>query len=109
MKTNLKSIRKSKGMTQDQLAQAVGASKRQIGAWERGENELPIDYAYAIADKLDCTLDDIAGRVRYAVIEMPKDELVTSDEQELLKLYRGLPERGKHAVIAGLRDFAERQ
>ena len=38
MELNLREIRKKKGMTQNELALAVGASKRQIGAWERGES-----------------------------------------------------------------------
>lgn len=63
MELNLREIRKKKGLTQNELALAVGATKRQIGAWERGENDLPMDFALSIADTLGCTVDDIARRI----------------------------------------------
>ena len=44
MELNLREIRKKKGLTQNELALAVGATKRQIGAWERGENDLPMEF-----------------------------------------------------------------
>lgn len=62
MKLNMRKLRKAKGMTQTELGNCVSATTRQIGAWERGENELPLDYAYMIADALDCTIDELVNR-----------------------------------------------
>lgn len=107
MENRLRELRKKKGMTQDQLAQAVGATKRQIGAWERGENELPMDYADAIAELFDCSIDNLAGRIHYAVVRLD-DPPLNDDERELVDLFRSLPQKGRHAVLVGLRDFAGR-
>ena len=95
MKLNLDELRKKKKMTQEMLASAVGASKRQIGAWERGENDIPMDFAVLIADTLDCSIDDIAGReVNYAYVSL------SDDEKSLLKDYRDSSEEGRKAIEA---------
>lgn len=70
MNLSLRDIRKRSGMTQDQLAKAIGATKRQVGAWERGENDLPMDYAWMIADLLQCSIDDIAGRETLPICDL---------------------------------------
>ena len=83
-------------MTQEQLAKSIGATKRQIGAWERGENDLPMDYASIIADVLDCSIDDIAGReARPIMPELP----LSVDEYDLLSTYRELSETQKEALL----------
>ena len=84
-------------MTQEELAFAVGATKRQIGAWERGENDIPMDYAVSIADILDCSVDDIAGRVR-----RPSHE-----EEELLRLFRNSSRRTKDAIMTTVRAMSK--
>ena len=102
MKLNLKALRKQKGMTQGKLAEMVGATTRQIGAWERGENELTLDYASAIADVLDCSIDDIANRDSYSNIY-----LNTLDEHELVVLFRMLPIVAKRSALAAFRTYLE--
>lgn len=59
-----------------------------------------------IANKYGVTVDYLMGEtdIRYSVISM-NDEL-NEEEQELIKLYRKLPQKGKHALLIGLRDFA---
>lgn len=102
MLSDMKRLRKERGFTQEQLAAMVNATKRQIGAWERGENELPMDYGVVIADVLNCTLDELSGR------QCPAATIsnVTDDERELLELYRSLSARGQNAVLVGLREYA---
>lgn len=99
MKLNLKEIRKSRKMTQQELAHAVGATKRQIGAWERGENDIPMDYASTIADVLKCTMDDIAGR---SVLIAETDPA----EKELVDIYRNLNAHGREQLMVFARGCA---
>lgn len=58
----LKTIRKSKGVTQKQLAQAVGASERGIQSYEIGERKPAFDQLLALADYFDVSLDYLCGR-----------------------------------------------
>lgn len=51
--------RQDAGLTQQQLADAVGATQKQISAWETGQNEPSIKVLKAMAQALDCTVDDL--------------------------------------------------
>ena len=109
MKLSMRTLRKSHGFTQEELAKAVGATKRQVGAWERGENDLPMDFAVAIADALECTIDDIAGReTRYYFVDTsqrPQDAL-TDEERDLLDTFRALDDRGRREALYAVRGIA---
>lgn len=94
MELNLKELRKRKGMTQEELAAAVGATKRKIGAWERGENDIPMDYAVSIADVLNCTVDEIAGR-KTSVPVLSLDYT----ERLLIRLYRNLDNEARQLLV----------
>ena len=87
-------------MTQDELAKAVNATKRQIGAWERGENDLPLDFAYAIADVLGCTIDDIAG------INAGDASELTPYELELVDIMRSITPQGQRQLLVFARGIA---
>lgn len=71
-------IRKSRGMSQEALAEKVGVSRQAVSKWETGE-ALP-DYAklIALADALEVSLDYLCGReprvetVPAVVTESPK-------------------------------------
>ena len=58
----LRTIRKSRGITQKQLAQAVGASERGLQSYEIGERKPAFDQLLALADFFDVSLDYLVGR-----------------------------------------------
>lgn len=60
--TQLKTIRKSKGLTQKQLAVDIGASERGIQQYELGERKPAFDVLIALADYFDVSLDYLCGR-----------------------------------------------
>lgn len=51
--------RQNAGLTQQQLASAVGATQKQISAWETSQNEPSIKVLKAMAQALDCKIDDL--------------------------------------------------
>ena len=51
--------RQNANLTQQQLADAVGATQKQISAWETGQNEPSIKVLKAIAQALGCTVGDL--------------------------------------------------
>lgn len=51
--------RLSAGMTQAQLAQAVGVLPQQIGSWERGERHPKLAALTRIAGALGCPLENL--------------------------------------------------
>lgn len=59
---HLKEIRKSKGLTQKQLATGIGASERGIQQYELNERKPAFDILIALADYFDVSLDYLTGR-----------------------------------------------
>jgi transcriptional regulator with XRE-family HTH domain len=60
--TRIIEIRKEKGMSQDQLAKALGATPTTVGRYERDEVKPSIEMAVKIAEALDVSLDYLTGR-----------------------------------------------
>ena len=61
-------LRRRKGLTQDKLAERVadaGWTGATISRYETGEREMGITSFIAIADALNTSLDELAGRKRY--------------------------------------------
>lgn len=52
---NLRSIRKSKGFSQERLAYDAGIDRSYLGKVERGEVNLTIERLYLLADCLQCS------------------------------------------------------
>ena len=50
---NIKTIRKTKGLTQKQLGQLLGVSQAAIGQFESGKSNLTIDTIKKIAEALE--------------------------------------------------------
>lgn len=57
----MKEIRLARGMTQQQLADAVGISSQAIHYYETGQREPPFDIFKRICEVLGCTPNDLMG------------------------------------------------
>ena len=58
---NIQVTRQAAGLTQEQLAAAVGVSRQTVAKWESGETSPDLEHAAALADALGCTLDALAN------------------------------------------------
>ena len=54
-------LRKEKGLTQDQIAEVLGASPQTISRWETGTSCPDITMLPAIASYFDITTDELLG------------------------------------------------
>lgn len=59
---HLKNIRKNHGVTQKQLAAAIGASERGIQQYELNERKPGFDTLITLADFFDVSIDYLVGR-----------------------------------------------
>ena len=59
---HLKNLRKSRKLTQKQLALEIGASERGIQQYELGVRKPTYDKLIALADYFDVSLDYLVGR-----------------------------------------------
>ena len=58
----IRELRERKGMTQAELAKAVNVSKATACQWESGLRRPSLVNLLALANVLECTIDDIVGR-----------------------------------------------
>lgn len=91
MDLQLKRLRKQAGLTQAELAQKIGTTLRVVSAWERGETDLPLDFAIEIANVFHCSLDALAGRDQRPSFSDPGQE-------QLNYSYESLNEHGKDTL-----------
>ncbi len=97
--------------TQKDAAKFFGVSLSTYKKWEQGQGMMNGEQLREIAMKYDTTVDFLLGvsSVNYAVVDLPNDDELADDERELLACYRSLSTKGRHAVLTGLRDFANGQ
>jgi transcriptional regulator with XRE-family HTH domain len=62
MGKRLQRLRQERGLTQTQLAEKAGVPFRSLQNWEYGRRTILFDAAVKLADALDVTLDELAGR-----------------------------------------------
>ena len=98
----IKILRMKRGITQDQLAEAVHMGRSAIGNYEQGIREPDLDTVEAFADYFDVSIDDLLGRDELTAITktpMPKtaeakilsagvDRMPASDRERLLSMVR---------------------
>ncbi len=58
---NIKSKREKKGLSQQQLADAVGCARANIAQYELGSKAPSLAMSKALARFFGCTLDELAG------------------------------------------------
>ena len=83
----IRELRKEKGITQEQLADAVNVKKYTIGDWERNRTEPNITTLVAMADYFEVSTDYLLGRSDDTGLVQANANL-TPDEEEVLMLYR---------------------
>lgn len=62
MSNNLKALRKKRKLTQDRLSKLSGVNRVSIARYEAASRNMTLETAAKIADALNCTIDQIAGR-----------------------------------------------
>ena len=75
---SIKALRKSKSMTQKELAQALGISRATVAKYEAGLRTPNMDMIMKLSDVLGCTTDYLLGRTRF-----PYPKLTTLEDNFL--------------------------
>lgn len=103
----LKELRKTKGVSQEQVASALGITFRAYQNYEYGQREPNIEMLNKMADYFGTSIDYLLGR---DTSEKPVIDLLAAQfdmsalEQEIIKGYLDLPE----SMRDNLMDFLER-
>lgn len=105
-----KQLRKEKGLSQVELAKALGISKACISMIEIGKNEPTANTVTRYADFFGCSTDYLLGRSDdLGVISIKTEKpALTKDEQEMLDIYRALQPMHRSQVLEYARYTADR-
>ena len=94
MKTNIRQIRKARGLTQKQLADMIDVSESIISQYENERKSPSNETLLKLGEALDCSVSDILDD-RKAF-----DFALSTLERDLIQKYRALDERGRKVVDA---------
>ena len=97
----IKEYRKRKHMTQRDLAEAINATERVVGSWERGETPICLDDACIVARALGCTPNDLCNW--YEDNPQVSVEYDGSYERELVDAARSMDEIGRDMLASNAR------
>ncbi len=83
-------LRKERGMTQYDLADALGIQQNQVSRYERGLVNTPLHVLITMADLFNTTTDYLLGRsnIPHPGTEPDPNPDLTPDEIDLLQTYR---------------------
>jgi transcriptional regulator with XRE-family HTH domain len=95
----LLALRKARGLTQEQLAEATGSTQRAISSYETQASYPPAPVLAELAQGLGVTIDELMGARKPAkALQQPMD----AETRRLWKKFRqvmSLPERDQRAVM----------
>lgn len=97
----LKEFRQKNGMTQEDVAKALGIPKKTYQNYEREVREADFSVLCALADLYEVTLDELMGR--RAVSPGKLHALVAEAERqqdELIGIFQGLSTEGRTVLMA---------
>lgn len=93
---NIKDIRARKGLTQAEVASALGVSPVVYSRYETGSRQPSIDMLVQMADIFGVTVDYLLGR------RIAEDSSLSDFEQRLLNAARNADERARQDALSVL-------
>jgi transcriptional regulator with XRE-family HTH domain len=92
--------RKALGITQSQLAEALGLTFQQVQKYERGVNRVSASVLVKIAQRLDCPVSFLLGEEGGGAAEqIAPSVMVTPGAVELLEIYAKIGDRRARAAL----------
>lgn len=105
MKLNIRNMRKNAGLTQTELAEAIGVNLSTVGNWERLVTCPDAEQVWNCAVALGCTPNDILGWYE----DHPREdggERLTSEEREIVGCYRDSTPQWQNQILMSARGSA---
>jgi transcriptional regulator with XRE-family HTH domain len=110
----LKLVRTRLGLTQAELAKALGVSRFAVIKWEKGERDVPSSIYEVLGKQFGVNLNWLLTGEGEPFIATPKDpvkkkdlyEGLSQEDRELLELIKNLPPKDKDLVIQLLKRVA---
>lgn len=102
----LKLLRTNKGLTQNELSQALKVSRSTIGMYENGSREPDYEMLEFIADFFNVDIDYLLGRtLKTTKIIQPIENIHQSSTPDIIKYYNQLNDTGKAEATERVKEL----
>ena len=91
----IRELRKCRGISQTELAEAIGMTHSAIARYELGSRRMNVDTIRKMCDYFGCSMDYLMGQ----------PEQPTSDDEGILVAYRALNDRDRKIVDMIFQDY----
>lgn len=98
---NLSKLRKERGLTTQQVGEALKIAKGTLNHWETGRCEPNISMLKKLADFFCVSIDYLVG----ATPRISSGETLTDSEADLLKFFRGVDNTSQRATLRMLKSL----
>ena len=104
----IRELREEKGLSQAEVAQAVGGTQSNLAKWEKGTVQPSADFVKKLAEFFDVSADYLLERTdELGVLVMPGHvPPLSADEREVLSLYASLSPTRKEDLKIYLRALS---
>lgn len=108
MLENLRKLREDVGVSQKQLAEAIGVSQQSINKYENHNIEPDIETLIRIAEFFDTSVDYLIGHstVRRKIEEVAAYEL-NAEESQIVNSFRKLTAKQRKCVATVIASYSE--
>lgn len=104
MSNRLKELRRSAGVTQKELAAALGVAQPTLSGWENDRFQIDYDSLIKIADYFNTSIDYLLGRDTESSLSrsdiVTEKPVVRSDDEKLLGVYHSLDDQSKTQLMS---------
>jgi transcriptional regulator with XRE-family HTH domain len=101
----LRALRKSRGWSQGQLAQKIGADLQRVSKYERGVIWPTMELMVAIAKAFEVTVDFLIRDEKHAAVGKIKNQALLNQLEQI----NDLPEEDQKTVVSFLDAFIKRR
>ena len=104
----IKELRENLRLSQQDVAERIGTSQRNIGRWENAENDISSYFLIKLADFFGCTIDYLVGReddFGNVTANAPSD--LSDDEKKLVTLFRSMNATRRATVLDTVEGLAD--
>lgn len=98
LSTRLRTLRDQKKLSQAELANSLGCRQEKISSYEIGKASPKLIFLIRMADLLDTSVDYLLGRIGTMENRILPEAALSSDEVELVDLYRELSQIQKYKL-----------
>ena len=101
----LKVLRKEKGVTQNDVAKAIGVARYTYAKWEQGRAEPCVLDIVKLINYFDCNFEDLIGEVNIVNLTDSNKTKLNDKQIQLLSSFNLLTENDQNKVLGYISDL----